>query len=502
MYNNQFSIPIAVAGIAGAFSVLAWAPFGWWWAALLGYGLLFWLLTNSRNSAQACWLGFVFGLGLHVSGHGWVTASLYTKVGMSGLPAALGSIAFMAYMASFSAVPAWLWHRMTDTMRSGGALQTTMAVLAFCSLLTVGEWLRSLLFNGFTSLSLGYALIDTWLDGYVPLFGLYGVSWIGYGTSALVALTVIRRNMPACAAILLAAAFGSGLALREIDWVQPAGPPLGFRLIQSNVKQEKKFDPSFVRAQVDHLAATIQAEPADLIVTAETAFPVFLNELPPGTLSNLQQFSTRTASHLFLGIATEVAGGNGANSVVHIRPGKSAMDQYNKVRLMPFGEYSPIGFGWFTGALHIPLKDLTAGTPDQLPFTAKSARIGALICHEDLTGQGLLRWLPTVTLLLNPSNLAWFEGSLAIEQRLQIVRMRARESGRPILRVTNAGITAHVDHAGRVLNLLPEKQNGVVRGQVQPMQGSTPYSRLGDYTILLVCGLSLSIGQIFRRYFK
>jgi apolipoprotein N-acyltransferase len=114
-----------------------------------------------------------------------------------------------------------------------------------------------------------------------------------------------------------------------------------------------------------------------------------------------------------------------------------------------------------------------------------SQRIGTLICHEDLLGQELRRWLPAATVLINPSNLAWFEGSFAIGQRLQVAQMRAIESGRPILRATNTGITAHIDHRGKVVSRLPETQDLVLAGQVQPMHGQSPYSRWGNGPVIV-----------------
>ncbi|MDO8892968.1 MAG: apolipoprotein N-acyltransferase [Sulfurimicrobium sp.] len=163
-------------------------------------------------------------------------------------------------------------------------------------------------------------------------------------------------------------------------------------------------------------------------------------------------------------------------------------------------EYSPTGFSWFTGSLNIPLKDMSPGGRNQAPFALGIQRVGTLICHEDLTGQEVRRWLPSATLLLNPSNLAWFEGSLAIGQRLQIVRMRALESGRPILRVTNTGVTAQIDAQGRVLGRLPVSVEGVLSGTVQPQQGVTPYGRWGDWPAVLASAMCVLLaGNIQRR---
>ena len=502
----NFFAALALASLSGAFSVLGWDPFGWWPIALLGYAALFWLVSNSRTALQACLLGLAFGLGLHLSGSGWVFGALHSKAAMGLIPAVFSTLIFVLYLALFTAVPCLIWRvlfkRGEDSASAIGNLRAIFsAIVIFAALLTLGEWARGLFFNAFTSLALGYSLIDTWLAGYAPVLGLYGVSWIGFCLSGIaVALTSSHRTVKATGLIFVLAITGTGFVLNQATWTQPSGAPLRYRLIQSNVAQERKFDPLYARRQTQRLVDMIERQPADLIVTPETAFPLFLNELPDDVLSSLQQFSQHTGSHVFVGIATIAADSDGYNSVIHIAPGQTGITRYNKIWLMPFGEYSPIGFGWFTDSLSIPLKDMSAGARDQAPLIVGTQRAGTLICQEDLTGQAARHWLPAATLLLNPSNLAWFAGSLAISQRLQIVRMRALESGRPILRATNTGITAHIDYRGRVVDRLPEAEEGVLAGMIQPVRGLTPYARWGDWpTVLSSAACVLLVGAIRRR---
>ncbi len=483
---------MALAVIAGGISVLGWAPFAWWPLPLLAYALLLFLLANSRTAIQAGKIGLSFGLGLHFFGHGWVLDALHRKSGMALAPAAASTLIFVSYLALFTALPSLLWRLIVT--RSAA---TAGSIGAFAALMTLSEWGRSLPFNGFTSLSLGYSLIDTWLAGYAPVAGVYGLSWLGYCASGSLVLLLTRRaSRPALA---LTAVVCGGTAFLQFDWVEAAGQSLSFRLIQSNVVQERKFDPLTRHAQMLRLLAGIEQAPADLIITPETAFTVFIDELPGGTLSQLQNFSRRTGSHLLLGIPTLTANAEGHNSVIQISPGTARIQQYDKVRLMPFGEYSPAGFGWFSAALDIPLKDLRPGISDQQPFRVGAQSIGTLICHEDLLGAESRRWLPSATVLINPSNLAWFEGSIAIAQRLQIARLRALEAGRPILRATNTGVTAQIDHRGRVIRKLPEMQEGALSGIVQPMRGLTPYARFGDGPVVSACGLVSLLCLLTRR---
>lgn len=499
---------VAAAFLLGALAVFAWDPFGWWPIALISYAGLFWLVSNSQTVRQAGITGLAFGLGLHLFGSGWVFGALHSKAGMGLTPAIFSTAIFVVYLALFTAIPCLLlrgvcWRAFGRPGVHAAGSSLPIAVMVFSSLLTLGEWARGLFFNGFTSLALGYSLIDTWLSGYVPIFGLYGVSWIGLCFSGMLVVIISgTRKEKVVSLIVFLALNGTGVALNRIVWTQPFGPPLYYRLIQSNIAQEHKFNPSYLRQQTQRLIDMIERRPADLIVTPETAFPMFLNELPDDALSSLQQFSQRTGSHVFLGIATIAANSDGYNSMIHIAPDQNGMARYNKIRLMPFGEYTPVGFGWFTASLNIPLKDMSAGTVNQAPFVIGTQRIGTLICHEDLTGQEARHWLPSASLLLNPSNLAWFEGSLAIDQRLQIVRMRALESGRPILRVANTGITAAIDARGSVLARLPAAREGILSGVIQPVQGLTPYARWGDWPVVTMSGLWVFLAGYILRWRK
>ncbi len=482
-----------MASIAGLAAPVGWAPLAWWPVALLCHAVLFLAVSRCRAIGQAALVGGAFGLALHLSGHGWIYDCLNTKTGMGLLPALVGTTAFVSYLALFTALPCAAWRALALAGRS--IRSAWVSVPAFAALLTLGEYSRSLLFNGFTSMSLGYALIDTWLAGLAPVFGVYGLSWIGF---ALAAGAVLALESPLRWRLVfgtaLAFVFGIGAVITQVEWVRPNGAPLSVRLIQGNVAQAKKFDPLHTRQQIALYAQTITAQPADIIVTPETAFPVFLNELPGELLEDLQRFSRASGSHLLLGIATRAASAEGHNSVAHVAPGREDLEQYDKVRLMAFGEYSPTGFGWFTGRLHIGLKDLEAGRADQRPFQIGEQRIGTLICQEDVTSVQARRWLanePAATLLVNPSNLAWFEGSAAPEQSQQLARMRALEVGRPLLRVANTGVTSVVDHRGQVLSFLPAGAADTLRGHVQGMQGLTPYARRGDLPLLLICALSV-----------
>jgi apolipoprotein N-acyltransferase len=179
---------------------------------------------------------------------------------------------------------------------------------------------------------------------------------------------------------------------------------------------------------------------------------------------------------------------------VGLQPDRPAQ-RYSKRHLVPFGEFIPLGFRWFVDLMKLPIGDQQRGAPDQPPMQLAGQRIAVDICFEDLFGDEIISaWHDPAqqpTLLLNLSNLAWFDDSIALPQHLQASRMRALETGRPMLLATNTGVTAIIDPRGRVLAQLPHNSGASLRGQVSGYTGRTPYVRLGNSLPLLLAGALL-----------
>src|SRR5262249_40962730 len=149
----------------------------------------------------------------------------------------------------------------------------------------------------------------------------------------------------------------------------------------------------------------------------------------------------------------------------------SAPYRYDKQHLVPFGEFIPAGFRWFTTLLNIPLGDFNRGARNPPSFSFDGERIAPNICYEDLYGDELaLRFADArraPTTLANGTNIGWFGDPIAVRQHLNISRMRALELQRPMLRATNTGATAVIDHTGRVVAQLEPFTQGVLETEVQ-----------------------------------
>lgn len=302
----------------------------------------------------------------------------------------------------------------------------------------------------------------------------------------------------------IALVLAGGAALDTRQWVVPVGRPLSFRLLQSGVHQKVKFDTFERERQVDAYVEAITTAPADLIVTPETAFALGWAELNPDVLQRIRAFSATTGSHVFVGMPHMEVGGLVKNSVFHIAPGSPALPRYDKSRLMPLGEYAPAGMAWFSQRMSVPLNDQTPGSVDQLPFRVTGGgvpvRVGTLTCHEDASQTYARRWVGRAELLINPSNLAWFEGTWALPQRLQVAQARALETGRPVLRTTSTGVTAHIDAHGQVVVQLPLAAASVLSGVVQPSTGLTPFARFGNVLVLGMGGMLVLVSALLTRW--
>jgi apolipoprotein N-acyltransferase len=151
--------------------------------------------------------------------------------------------------------------------------------------------------------------------------------------------------------------------------------------------------------------------------------------------------------------------------------------------------------------MNIPLGDLARGAPVQKPFVVRNQPIDVDICYEDIFGEEIARSLREAPVpagvLVNASNLAWFGNTIALDQHLQMARMRTLETGRPLLAATNTGTTAVIDAQGRVTQRLAAFTTGEIQAKVQGMTGRTPYIAVGNILVLAVSLLLLAIGFAF-----
>ena len=224
----------------------------------------------------------------------------------------------------------------------------------------------------------------------------------------------------------------------------------------------------------------------DLFVWPETAIPAFHYQVADNYLPHLETELRNHGSTLLTGIPVlDKTTWEYYNAVVSLG-GEQAF--YYKQHLVPYGEYLPLR--WLIGsgldALAVPNADFSEGGDDQPLLMAAGVPVSSSICFEVVFGEQIIQDLPEAGLLVNVSNDAWFGDSLAPQQHLEMARMRAKETSRPMLRATNTGITAVIDGQGTVVARSAQFEEAVVTATVMPRQGATPYVRLGNWPVLVL----------------
>ena len=538
---------LLLAGAAGALQTWACVQPAAWPLPFVAIALLAWLVhgTSVRRAAA---LGWAFGCAWLVAATWWLFISLHRY---GGLPAPLAALAVLALCAALSlylaGAMAWVAHR-----RSGRPLQDSCR---FAAAWLAAELARAVWFTGFPWAATGYSQVDGPLALLAPWLGGYGlgalVAWVaagvGLGVAALWparrgalapdqptrALATTARHRSAVLAIslalgLLASCAGWTIWRGAPDFTQPSQPggaSLRVALLQTNVAQDEKFAAEHLPASLAWVAQALLAAQADLVLAPETAVPLLpeqLDELSPGYWAALQDhFSRPDGPAALVGVPLGSFEQGYTNSVLGLSSASAAASgavpayRYDKFHLVPFGEFIPTGFRWFTTLMNIPLGDFNRGPINAPSFSVRGERVAPNICYEDLFGEALaLRFADAAaapTILANVGNIGWFGDTIAVPQHLQISRLRSLELQRPTLRATNTGATAVIDHRGRVTAQLPPFTRAVLTSTVQGRQGLTPFARwsatagawplgaLGPLWAVAVLGLAWPVGWRVRR---
>lgn len=487
--------PLAL--LAGLLMPLGFAPFSQAWAPVVGLALIFSLLAPPRVSpGRVLLLGYLFGLGFAGFGVYWIHHSI---ANYGGGPLAAG-IAIGVLVALFALIPmlalllGW-W--------AGRHYRAMALLVVFPAAWVLVEWVRSWLFTGATWLSLGYTQVDTPLAAYAPVLGVYGLS----AAVALLAGALAwwgRRplSLRVLAPTGMAVVLGAGAIGLDRPWSEPTADPLTVAMIQGSIPQSRKWDPAESGAILaEYEVLTRDVFGADLIVWPETAVPAVYHQARPW-LEDLAADARAEGSDLVLGTPAADPVGNGLFNAVAV-PGDTTQFYYKR-HLVPFGEYVPFRdlAGGLLNFVGTPLGDFSAGVSAE-PLNAAGHAIGVSICYEITFGRLVADSLPEATILLNVSNDAWFGDTTAPWQHLEMARMRALETARPLVRATNTGVSALIDPQGRVTLSGPLFQQVILEGEVQPHTGLTPYLRWRDWPMAGVSGLVvLGMGLFARRRYQ
>ncbi len=481
---------MGAAAAAGALAALAMPPLYWLPLAVVGIAVFVWLWDSAPTPRSALMRGWAWGLGHFAVGSYWIVEAFFVPpadFAPLGPPMVLGLAVLLGFFPALAALAArWLVVRWPSL----GGRYRRLLLLALCW--TVAEWLRGHVFTGYpwNPLAHVWAFATPLLQG-ASIVGVYG---LGTFTFLLLAAPAAgwRAVAAALSAVVLASIAGHA-PIAETDDV-PDRPLL--RIVQPNIPQAEKWRPETRGRQLNKLLELSRRDGFDrlaAVIWPETAVPFAIAPSSP-SLSALAA-AVPPGGYLLTGAPRALGGGSGEiwNSLLALDGAGRVVAHYDKVHLVPFGEYIPfhkelppisglIGRGSFEvgdGFITLSLPSLPAFSPT--------------ICYEAIfpgavTGPGQRpQWL------LNVTNDAWFGVSSGPYQHLTSARMRAIEEGLPMVRAANTGVSAMIDAHGRVLRALDMEQEGILDVPLPPARAATPYSRWGDgmlFAVLLVLAVA------------
>jgi apolipoprotein N-acyltransferase len=487
--------------------------------------------SKTKRQGQSVWrqgalISAVFATSAMAATWGWLYVSMHKYGGLPSWLAALAVLLLAAGLSIYFAAAGGVWVALfrrtilsarliegryatqTDGMTLAEFKQGFLGILLFGALWTMAELCRGQLLTGFPWGASGYAHLQSTLAGYAPWLGVYGIGAIAAGVamgvpvvlSSLMAGRTKAWLMLGLIWIMVSVVIPIGLQNAGAEFTQAAGK-LKVRLLQGNIPQDEKFIPGQgVKQALTWYGEQLLANTEPLVITPETAIPVLPQQLSPPYWQAIKnkyapplaqnQLADQKPDQLsaplpvgpqtaLIGLPMGAAGVGYTNSALALGPDEVAY-RYDKLHLVPFGEFVPPFFQWFVRMMNMPLGDFAQDRPPAGVLKWQGQRLLPQICYEDLFGEEMARYFvkpeEAPTVFVNMSNLAWFGDTTAIPQHVAISRMRALEFQRPILRATNTGLTGLVDAKGEVAASLPNFTRGALVLEFEGRSGLTPYA--------------------------
>mgnify|MGYP001161679041 FL=1 len=461
------------AFLAGILTTFAFAPGGLWWLAPLTFALLFSLLLETTPK-RAFLTGWLFGAGLLCTGLVWIENSMSVYAGMPKALAITLAMLLALGLALYYGLAAWLAVRFTRERQKAARL------IALAVLLVVMEWVRGWFLTGFPWLTIGYTQIDSGLAGYAPLGGVLLLSLLVTLTaSALAGLIRMRSLSATMPALAILVVWSGGYLLQEKAWTSPDGEARIVSLLQGNIPQDQKWLPEMLLPTLDfYIGSSMENLDSDLVLWPESAIPALARNVRTDVIEPLRKTFGEQQKVLVTGVLMNPEPGVYFNTLISLDGGEHL---YHKRHLVPFGEFFPLAWLWkdSLSGLATMGDDFTAGSAPKPLLKIGDLTAGASICYEIIFGEEIRDALPEAQVLINMSNDGWFGTTWGPLQHFQMVRMRALETGRYLLRSTNTGITAVIDVHGQVTARLPQFERDVLTASFTPYRGLTPYARFG-----------------------
>ena len=359
----------------------------------------------------------------------------------------------------------------------------------------ISEWSRSWVLGGFPWLYVGYTQIDSWLSGWAPYLGIYGVSFaVCVSSGCLVLLTTQEKKRIRLCVSVLAACWCLGWLGTQVNWVRVSDTPLEASLVQGGVSIHDKWNIKLLEGHLaNYLNLIEQKQDSDVVILPEASVAYTAHELAAlGVWEKLSEYP----ADVLVGVFEEIQDGDDVTIYNSVFGLSERLQTYRKQRLVPFGEYVPLReqLAWLSNIVEVPQNNLSAYKRPQELITLAGFPAAISICFEDAFPDLLVDSLNSATFIVNVSEDGWFRKGLIQRQRMQMSRMRSTEAARPMLKVANFGTLAAIDHEG---DLISRSDRNSLDVKVYPTYGATPFIYFGgSWVMLLITGVLL-LGVIY-----
>jgi apolipoprotein N-acyltransferase len=489
--------------IAGAFLPCAFSPLQIWPISILSPLVLLhcWRKATPR---QAFGLGWVYGYAFFTVGIGWAQ-SCYIQTGFTKPIAILCMIVFIAILAVFTALPGYIIKKFYSSY-SNKAL-----CFAFPCSWVILEWVRSWLWTGFPWLLMGYTQIDSPLRNYAPIVGVYGLSFLLLLSIALLYTILdfskrwsLTKDLALCLIIVI---WLGGYALKYISWTSLLNKEHTVSIVQANITPQAKDRLTLDDHRRIYGPLTQSSVYSEFVIWPETSVPYFIPYSQP-LLDELDKIGKQFNTTFIVGVMAEALDHTRyENAFIALGNGSG---RYNKQHLIPLWEYVPHENYLIPVLDYLKVRKprVIHGTAGQQKLQIQGTVILPLICYEIAFPQAVRRDLLATgaNVIFNISEDGWYADTWAIGQNLDMVRMRALENGRYIVKSTGSGLSTIVDNKGNIVVIAKPYTPQVIQGTFKDATGFTPWTKLGAAKLMaifaLLWGVSLVFGWQFERRSK
>ena len=368
--------------------------------------------------------------------------------------------------------------------------------------LICADFIIGYLFTGFPWMYLGYTVLEGPFSAYAPLLGVRGVTLILFICAGALALAIERRYIYLPIAGVL---FLFGIFILGVQYTSPL-PAVKVVGIQGNIPQTLKWDPrhtmpsidKYINLSIDHFGNS------DVIVWPESAMPVFFEQVKP-LISDMNKFSYQKDTAMLIGMQRVTKDKHSFNSmfVLGQKPTLEQVQFYDKRQLVPFGEVVP--FEPYTRKLgsifNFPMSSFTPGAPiqEQIHLQKQDLYLIPALCYESIFPELMISLHDSNTNgIIMISNDSWYGDTRGPQEHLAIAQMRSLEMQKPMIRVTNSGITAYINEKGEIVKRLDSNVEGALEMEFTPTKGMTPYVRFGNIPLYIILLLLVALGLYMR----